>query len=49
MSAIATVLVGKYDITLEMNELELTKYTSEFLKNLTDHRKRNQAKDTCCN
>ncbi|RHZ78621.1 hypothetical protein Glove_158g17 [Diversispora epigaea] len=43
MSAIATKIVEKYKLTPNMDISELSQYTSEFLKNLTDNRKRNQA------
>ena len=43
MSAIATKIVEKYKLTSKMDISELGQYTSEFLKNLTDDRKRNQA------
>jgi len=44
MSAIATRIIKKYNITREMDVSELSKYTSELLKELTDDRKRNQAR-----
>ncbi|CAG8747459.1 16992_t:CDS:2, partial [Cetraspora pellucida] len=44
MSAIATKIVEKYKLTSKMNISELGQYTSEFLENLTDNRKRNQAR-----
>ncbi|CAG8751432.1 9871_t:CDS:2, partial [Dentiscutata heterogama] len=43
MSAIATKIVEKYKLTPNMDISELSQYTFEFLKNLTDDRKRNQA------
>ena len=42
--AIATKIVEKYNLNNEMSVSELSKYTSEFLENLTDDRKRNQAR-----
>ncbi|CAJ0760672.1 16970_t:CDS:2 [Entrophospora sp. SA101] len=44
MSAIVTKIVEKYKLTPEMDISELSQYTSEFLENLTDDRKRNQAR-----
>ncbi|RHZ51134.1 hypothetical protein Glove_482g86 [Diversispora epigaea] len=44
MSAVATKIVEKYTLTPKMDASELSQYTSEFLKNLTDDRKRNQAR-----
>ncbi|CAG8676590.1 5731_t:CDS:1, partial [Paraglomus occultum] len=44
MSAIATKIVGKYNLTPGMSTSDLSKYTSELLKDLTDDRKRNQAR-----
>ncbi|RHZ85035.1 hypothetical protein Glove_73g16 [Diversispora epigaea] len=44
MSAIATKIVEKYNLTPKMSVVELSQYTSEFLKELTDDRKRNQAR-----
>ncbi|CAG8832954.1 18498_t:CDS:2, partial [Gigaspora margarita] len=44
MSAVATKLIEKYNLTPKMNVSELGQYTSEFLKHLTDDRKRNQAR-----
>ncbi|CAG8473954.1 8110_t:CDS:2 [Paraglomus occultum] len=44
MSAIATRIVGKYNLNPGMSASDLSKYTSEFLENLTDDRKRNQAR-----
>ncbi|RHZ54556.1 hypothetical protein Glove_426g31 [Diversispora epigaea] len=44
MSAIATKIVEKYNLTPKMSVSELSQYTSEFLKELTDDRKRNQAR-----
>ncbi|CAG8674277.1 9760_t:CDS:1, partial [Paraglomus occultum] len=44
MSAIATKIVEKYNLSPAMSVSDLSKYTSEFLENLTDDRKRNQAR-----
>nr|CAG8541226.1 12376_t:CDS:2 [Entrophospora candida] len=44
MSAITTLLIKNHDLTTKMNESELSKYTPEFLKNLTDDRKRDQGR-----
>ncbi|RHZ78050.1 hypothetical protein Glove_168g89 [Diversispora epigaea] len=44
MSAVTTKIVEKYTLTPKMDASELSQYTSEFLKNLTDDRKRNQAR-----
>ncbi|CAG8634484.1 10370_t:CDS:2 [Cetraspora pellucida] len=44
MSTIATKIIEKYKLTPNMDIFELSQYTSEFLKNLTDDRKRNQAR-----
>ncbi|RHZ87247.1 hypothetical protein Glove_38g67 [Diversispora epigaea] len=44
MSAIATKIVKKYNLTLKMSVTELSQYTSKFLKSLTDDKKRNQAR-----
>jgi len=44
MSAIATKIVEKYNLSSEMSVADLSQYTSEFLENLTDDRKRNQAR-----
>src|SRR5437773_12445652 len=44
MSAIATKIVEKYTLTPKMSDSELIQYTSKFLENLTDDRKRNQAR-----
>jgi len=44
MSAIATKIVEKYNLSPKMGVSDLSKYTSEFLENLTDDRKRNQAR-----
>ena len=44
MSAITTRIVGKYNLNPGMSVSELSKYTSELLKELTDDRKRNQAR-----
>ena len=44
MSAFGTKIVKKYNPTPEMSISDLTKYTSKFLKDLTDDRKRNQAR-----
>ncbi|RIB12367.1 hypothetical protein C2G38_2041887 [Gigaspora rosea] len=44
MSAIATKIVENYNLSPKISLSELSQYTSEFLKNLTDDRKRNQAR-----
>src|SRR5438874_13558716 len=44
MSAITTKIVEKYNLSSKMSVSDLSQYTSEFLKNLTDDRKRNQAR-----
>ena len=44
MSAIVTKIVEKYNLSPKMGVSDLSKYTSEFLENLTDDRKRNQAR-----
>src|SRR5947209_5202687 len=44
MSAIVTKIVEKYNLNPKMSVSDLSKYTSEFLENLTDDRKRNQAR-----
>ncbi|RHZ87091.1 hypothetical protein Glove_40g143 [Diversispora epigaea] len=44
MSTIATKIVEKYNLSSKTDPSELSQYTSEFLKNLTDDRKRNQAR-----
>ena len=44
MSAIVTKIVEKYKLSPKMSVSDLSKYTSEFLENLTDDRKRNQAR-----
>jgi len=44
MSAIVTKIVEKYNLSSKTSLSELSQYTSEFLKNLTDDRKRNQAR-----
>ncbi|KAF0510839.1 hypothetical protein F8M41_018389 [Gigaspora margarita] len=44
MSAIATKIIEKYNLSSEMSVTDLSRYTSEFLENLTDDRKRNQAR-----
>ena len=44
MSAIATKIVKKYNLTFKTSVTELSQYTLEFLKDLTDNRKRNQAR-----
>ena len=44
MSAIATKIVEKYNLTPEMSTSDLNKYTFELLKGLTEDRKRNQAR-----
>ncbi|RIB10038.1 hypothetical protein C2G38_2207229 [Gigaspora rosea] len=44
MSAIATKIIEKYNLTSKTSVSKLSQYTSEFLENLTDDRKRNQAR-----
>ncbi|CAG8557939.1 1719_t:CDS:2 [Cetraspora pellucida] len=44
MSAIATKIIEKYNLISKMSMSKLSQYTSEFLKNLTDDRKRNQTR-----
>ncbi|CAH1768433.1 11756_t:CDS:2, partial [Entrophospora sp. SA101] len=44
MSAIITKIVEKYNLSSETSVADLSQYTSEFLENLTDDRKRNQAR-----
>src|SRR5947209_8482065 len=44
MSAIVTKIVEKYNLSPKMSVSDLSKYTTEFLENLTDDRKRNQAR-----
>ncbi|CAG8627533.1 34768_t:CDS:2 [Gigaspora margarita] len=44
MSAITTKLVEKYNFSFEMSVTDFSRYTSEFLENLTNDRKRNQAR-----
>src|SRR6185369_10977821 len=44
MSAIVTKIVEKYNLSCKTSVSDLSKYTSEFLENLTDDRKRNQAR-----
>ena len=44
MSAIATKIVEKYNISPKMSVSDLSKYTSELLENRTDVRKRVQAR-----
>ncbi|CAG8621426.1 9686_t:CDS:2, partial [Paraglomus occultum] len=44
MSAVATKIVGKHNLSPKMSVTDLSQYTSEFLENLTDDRKRNQAR-----
>ncbi|KAF0441047.1 d5-like helicase-primase: PROVISIONAL [Gigaspora margarita] len=44
MSAIATKIIEKYNLSSEMSVTDLSRYTSEFLENLTNDRKRNQAR-----
>ncbi|CAJ0749341.1 20941_t:CDS:2 [Entrophospora sp. SA101] len=44
MSAITTKIVEKYNLSPEMSVTDLSRYTSEFLENLTDDRRRNQAR-----
>ncbi|CAG8674591.1 10665_t:CDS:2, partial [Paraglomus occultum] len=41
---IVTKIVEKYNLSPEMSVIDLSQYTSEFLENLTDDRKRNQAR-----
>ncbi|RHZ84704.1 hypothetical protein Glove_78g93 [Diversispora epigaea] len=45
MSAIATKIVEKYNLTPKMSVVELSQYTSEFLKELTDDRKAGKNKN----
>src|SRR2546423_83428 len=44
MSVIVTKIIEKYNLNPKMSVSDLSKYTSEFLENLTDDRKRNQAR-----
>ncbi|RIB26580.1 hypothetical protein C2G38_2162973 [Gigaspora rosea] len=44
MSAITTKIVEKYNFSSKMGISDLSQYTSEFLENLTDDKKRNQAR-----
>src|SRR2546429_9992833 len=44
MSAIATKIVEKYNLSSKTSLSDLSQYTSEFLENLTDDRKQNQAR-----
>src|SRR6185369_3907547 len=44
MSAIVTKIVEKYNLSCKTSVSDLSQYTSEFLENLTDDRKRNQAR-----
>ncbi|CAH1769701.1 4747_t:CDS:2 [Entrophospora sp. SA101] len=44
MSAIVTKIVEKYNLSSETSVANLSQYTSEFLENLTDDRKQNQAR-----
>ncbi|RIB07608.1 hypothetical protein C2G38_2273767 [Gigaspora rosea] len=44
MSAITTKIVEKYNLSSKMGISDLSQYTSEFLENLTDDKKRNQAR-----
>src|SRR5215204_4873024 len=44
MSAIITKIVEKCNLSPKMSVFNLSKYTSEFLENLTDDRKWNQAR-----
>ncbi|CAG8453921.1 9396_t:CDS:2 [Paraglomus occultum] len=44
MSAIATKIVENYNLSPKMSVTDLSRYTSEFLENLTDDRKSNQAR-----
>ncbi|CAG8676215.1 9119_t:CDS:2, partial [Paraglomus occultum] len=41
---IVTKIVEKYNLSPEMSVTDLSQYTSEFLENLADDRKRNQAR-----
>ncbi|CAG8828394.1 2028_t:CDS:2, partial [Dentiscutata erythropus] len=44
MSAIVTKIIEKYNLSPKMSVSDLSKYTSEFVENLTDDRKRNQGR-----
>ncbi|CAG8815488.1 11337_t:CDS:2, partial [Gigaspora margarita] len=44
MSAITTKIIEKYNLSPKMVLFELSQYTSEFLENLTNDRKRNQGR-----
>ena len=44
MSAITTKIVEKYNLSFKTDPPELSQYTSEILKSLTDDRKRSQAR-----
>ncbi|CAG8857125.1 33027_t:CDS:2, partial [Gigaspora margarita] len=44
MLAIVTKIIEKYNLSPKMSVTNLSQYTSEFLENLTDDRKRNQAR-----
>ncbi|CAG8538027.1 687_t:CDS:2, partial [Cetraspora pellucida] len=44
MSAITTKIIEKYNLSSKMGISDLSQYTSEFLENLTDDKKRNQAR-----
>src|SRR6185369_14704449 len=44
MSAIVTKIVKKYNLSPKISVSDLSKYTSEFLENLIDDRKRNQGR-----
>ncbi|CAG8735170.1 21665_t:CDS:2, partial [Gigaspora margarita] len=44
MSAIATKIIKKYNLSSKMSVTNLSQYTLEFLKNLADNRKRNQTR-----
>ena len=44
MSAVATKIVKKYNLIPEMSISELSRYTSELLNELTDEKKRDQAR-----
>lgn len=44
MSAIATKIAEKYNLHPQMSGSKLSQYTAELLKDLTDDRKRNQAR-----
>ncbi|RHZ81642.1 hypothetical protein Glove_117g273 [Diversispora epigaea] len=44
MLAVVTKIVEKYNLSSKTDSSELSQYTTEFLKSLTDDRKRNQAR-----